>query len=81
MYRIEISCNNNIKNQLILNYFNKYNLKTSKGKSFIKFKEILNLIINKQPLKKEEISIIRKLSKEINNFNNKNKSIGHKNKS
>lgn len=80
-FRIEISCNNKFKNKILLNYFNKYNLRTSKYNSYLIFKSILTKIVDKQPLPKVKIQEIDKLRKEMNKYTIDNKPIGHKNKS
>lgn len=83
MYRIQISCLDPKKNiiNLIINYFEKYKLKTTKSFSFNIWKEILNITLNNQPLSSEVILNIRKKRKNMNKFHIFNKPIGHSNKS
>lgn len=83
MYRIEISCNDINKDiyKKVINYFDKYPLKTIKNKSYLIWKEILYIILGNQPLNLERLNYIRSLRKKINKYIIQNKSIGHSNKS
>lgn len=81
VYRIEISCNHIEKLKIILNYFNKYKLKTTKNISYNIFKYICDISVGNQPLSEEKIKLIRKLKKDMNKHNVENKTIGHVNKS
>jgi hypothetical protein len=67
--------------QNILDYFNKFNLKTSKKNSFFIWKEISSKILGKQPLQEEELLKVRKLRHNMNFFTIENNSIGKANKS
>lgn len=64
MHRIE--SNSFIKIPLIIDYLDKYNLKTKKIESFNKWKEIYNMVLNKDHLNEDGLEIIRNLSKQIN---------------
>ena len=81
VYRIEISCNHIEKLKIILNYFNKYKLKTTKNISYNIFKDICDISVGNQPLSEDKIKLIRKLKKDMNKHNVENKTIGHVNKS
>ena len=81
MYRIEISCNSSINNKKVLDYFNKYELKTTKYFSFKIFKEILDIFINKQPLSEIELKKVRYLRSIMNLHNIENSPIQHSSKS
>lgn len=83
MYRIEISCNDINKEiyKKVINYFDKYPLKTTKNKSYLIWKEILFIILGNKPLNLEKLNYIRSLRKIINKNIIENKSIGHSNKS
>jgi len=76
MYRIE--SNSNIKVTLILEYLNKFQLKTKKQESFNKWVTVYELVKNKAHLTKEDLLEIRKLSKEINKISSITKKIGDK---
>lgn len=62
----------------IINYFNKYELRTNKILSFKKWYYIYNMIINKEHLKLEGLLEIKILSKDINKKNSILKKIGNK---
>ena len=83
MFRLSISCNDKKKDTIsnISNYFNKYPLKTSKNKSFQIWTEIIDVVVNKQPISAEDLKIVRKLRHNMNFFTIENKSIGHASKS
>lgn len=78
VFRLSISCTDikNPNSMLIRYYFSKFNLKTSKHKSFLLWCEILDLILGKQPLAEEKITVIRKLAKLINKFTIENNPTG-----
>jgi hypothetical protein len=66
-YRYEIT---SIKNMgAVLNYFNKFPLKTKKQKAFSKWCDIYSMMLNKEHLNKEGLNIIKNLAKEVNNNN------------
>lgn len=81
MYRIEISCNHIERSKKVINYFNKYKLKTTKSKSFEIFLQILDITLSKQPLSIDNYNLVRSLRKNMNKFTIENKSIGHSSKS
>lgn len=81
MYRIDISCNHVERIKKIMNYFNKYNLKTSKSKSFDIFKKISGISLEKQPLDKTNLDLVRELKKNMNKFTIENNPIGYSSKS
>lgn len=83
MFRIEILCNDINKDvyKRVVNYFDRYSLKTTKKKSYFIWKEILFIVLGNQPLSLEKISYIRSLRTTMNKYIIKNKSIGHSNKS
>lgn len=83
MFRLSISCNDRKKPtiSIICNYFNKYPLKTSKKKSFKLWTEILEIVVNKQPLSPEDLKVVRKLRHNMNFFTIENKPVGYANKS
>jgi hypothetical protein len=58
---------NGVKNcEILLNYFNKYNLKTKKELSYIKWKELLYKLKNKEHLDSDKRLVLKELSKKIN---------------
>nr|YP_010119183.1 LAGLIDADG endonuclease domain-containing protein [Erysiphe pisi]QQY98281.1 LAGLIDADG endonuclease domain-containing protein [Erysiphe pisi] len=83
MFRLSISCNDRKKPtiSIICNYFNKYPLKTSKKKSFKIWTEILEIVVNKQPLSPEDLKVVRKLRHNMNFFTIENNPIGNASKS
>ena len=83
MFRLSISCNDRKKPtiSIICNYFNKYPLKTSKKKSFKIWTEILEIVVNKQPLSPEDLKVVRKLRHNMNFFTIENNPIGYASKS
>ena len=83
MFRLSIACNDKKKPAIsnICNYFNKYCLKTSKKNSFQVWQEILEIVVNKQPLSPEDLKIVRKLRHNMNFFTIENNPIGYANKS
>jgi hypothetical protein len=78
MYRIEL--NSFIKVPLIVEYISKFNLKTKKKESFIKWNEVLKLVLNKEHLNIKGLESIRKLSKEVNIITSLTNKTGSKNK-
>lgn len=83
VYRLSAWCNhpNKIIANKILNYFNYYKLKTTKLNSFYIWKEILEIILDKQPLSNLELHKVRKLRHNMNYYTIENKTTGHANKS
>jgi len=83
MFRLSISCNDKKKPTIsnICNYFNKYCLKTSKKNSFQLWQEILEIVVNKQPLSPEDLKVVRKLRHNMNFFTIENNPLGYANKS
>ena len=83
MYRLSLSCNSKEKtiSSDIINYFNRYNLKTNKKNSFRIWCEILDLVVGKGARSPETLAKIRKLRHNMNYYTIKNKTIGHSNKS
>lgn len=83
MYRLTFSCNDkkNFISYKLINYFNRYKLKTSKKESFLIWTEILNIVVNKQPLSSEDLNNLRKLRHNMNYFTLENKTLGYANKS
>jgi LAGLIDADG endonuclease len=83
MFRLSISCNDSKKSitRTILEYFNKYPLKTSKSQSFKAWTDISSIVLGKQPLSFENLKQVRKLRHNMNLFTIENKTIGHANKS
>lgn len=80
-YRIEISCNHYERNKTIINYLNKYKLKTSKLYAYNIFKVILSKVIDKQPVSNDIIKEINTLRKSMNKYILLNRNIGYKSKS
>jgi hypothetical protein len=76
MYRIE--SNSIIKVPLIINYLDKFNLKTKKKESFYKWKEIYNMVLNKEHLNKKGLETIRIMSKQINLITSVTRKTGNK---
>ena len=76
MHRIE--SNSFIKVPLIIEYVNRFNLKSKKQESFNKWVTVYELVQNKAHLTKEGLAEIRKLSKEINIITSITKKIGDK---
>lgn len=83
MFRLSISCNDKKKSitSNIENYFTNYPLKTSKNKSLQIWKEILEIVVKKQPLDAENLNIVRKLRHNMNFYTIENKTLGYGNKS
>lgn len=67
MHRIEI--NSFVKVKPIIDYLNKYNLKTQKQKSFDKWVIVYELVFNKAHLTIQGLDRIRNIKKEINLVN------------
>jgi hypothetical protein len=76
MHRIE--SNSFVKVPLIVEYLNKFKLKSKKQESFNKWVTVYDLVKNKAHLKEEGLSDIRKLSKQINLISSITKKIGDK---
>ena len=76
VFRMAINCNdiNNPNSTIIRNYFNRFQLKTSKQNSFSLWSKCLDLILGKQPL--SNVLEIRQISKTINKFTIDNNPIG-----
>lgn len=83
MFRLSISCNDRKKPIIynICNYFYKYPLKTSKNQSFQIWNEIVDIVVNKQPISLEDLKLVRKLRHKMNYFTIENKPLGSANKS
>lgn len=83
MFRLSISCNDSKKpiTRTILEYFNKYPLKTSKSLSFKTWTDISSIVLGKQPLSLENLKQVRKLRHNMNLFTIENQTKGHANKS
>lgn len=73
-----IESNSFVKVPLIVNYLNKFRLKTKKQKSFDKWVMSYELVQKKAHLTQEGLNEIRKLSKEINLITSITKKIGNK---
>ena len=76
MYRIE--SNSFIKVPLIVQYLNKFRLKTKKQESFDKWVLVYELVKYKSHLTKERLDEIKILSKQINLITSVTNKIGHK---
>ncbi len=83
MFRLTFYCNDKKKiiSTKIVDYFNTYNLKTSKKESFRLWTIILEYVLAKQPLSSQDLKIVRKLRHNMNYFTLENKSAGLANKS
>lgn len=83
MFRLTFYCNDRKKiiSSNIIKYFNLYKLKTSKKESFGIWIEIMDMVLNKQPLSLEELKMVRKLRHNMNYYTIENKPIGKANKS
>lgn len=83
MYRIQISCNdiNKLNYKRVMNYFNRFRLKTTKQKSFLIWKEVIGITLGNQPLDNKQITYIRELRRNINKYIINNNPIGKSNKS
>jgi hypothetical protein len=76
MYRIE--SNSFVKVPFIIQYLNKFRLKSKKKESFDKWVAVYELVKNKAHLTEEGLNEIRKLSKEVNLITSVTKKIGSK---
>ena len=76
MHRIE--SNSFVKVPLIIEYLNKFKLKSKKQESFNKWVTVYELVKNKAHLTEKGLSEIRKLSKEVNIITSVTKKIGDK---
>lgn len=83
MFRLSLYCNDRKKPIFynIDNYFNKYPLKTSKQESFKRWKQIFEIVANKQPLLPETLKLVRSIRHNMNKFTIENRTSGHANKS
>ena len=83
IFRLTLPCNgkNKIISSKIINYFNCYNLKTTKKESFSIWTEIFKIVVNNQPLSLETLKVVRKLRHNMNYFTIENLSKGYSNKS
>ena len=87
VYRITVQAaqrSNDIKklnSTLIIKYFTRFRLKTSKHNSFLIWSDCLNRILGKQPLSYDNVLIVRQLAKKINKFTIENSSTGYASKS
>lgn len=61
------SCSSFTKLKLIINYLNRYNLKTKKSLAFTKWCKIYNIVIKKEHINSVGLNKIHLLTKEINN--------------
>ncbi len=62
------SCSSLTKLKLIINYLNRYNLKTKKSLAFTKWCKIFNIIIKKEHTNSVGLNKIDLLTKEINKY-------------
>lgn len=76
MHRIE--SNSFVKVPLIIEYINRFRLKTKKQESFDKWVTVYELVKNKAHLTEKGLNEIRKLSKEVNLITSITKKIGDK---
>ena len=76
MHRIE--SNSFVKVPFIIEYINRFRLKSKKQESFDKWVVVYELVKNKAHLTEEGLNVIRKLSKEINLITSITKKIGDK---
>ena len=76
MHRIE--SNSFVKLPLIIEYLNKFRLKSKKQESFDKWVAVYKLVKNKAHLTEKGLNEIRKLSKEVNLITSVTKKIGDK---
>jgi len=76
IHRIE--SNSFVKMPFIIEYLNKFRLKSKKQESFDKWVTVYGLVKNKAHLTEEGLSQIRKLSKEVNLITSVTKKIGDK---
>lgn len=83
MFRLSLYCNDRKKPIFsnIDNYFNKYPLKTSKRESFKRWKQIFEIVANKQPLLPETLKLVRSIRHNMNKFTIENRTLGHAHKS
>jgi hypothetical protein len=82
-YRLTIYCNdkNMLHSSIIVNYFNKFKLKTTKRQSFFAWVQILKLVVNQQPLSSKKLDTVRRLRHNMNYFTISNNPIGQASKS
>lgn len=64
IYRIE--SNSFFKVPLIIEYLEKFSLKTKKKYSFLKWKQVYEMVLNKEHLTKNGLDIIKSLKKQVN---------------
>lgn len=78
MYRLTLYCNGRDENtiSIIKNYFDMYNLKTSKKESLQKWKEISDIVLGKQPLSEQQLANVRKLRHNMNYYTIENQTTG-----
>ena len=83
MFRLTFNCNDKKKiiSSKIINYFNLYKLKTTKKESFRIWTEIIDIVLNKQPLSDYDLKRVRKLRHNMNYFTIQNLPKGQANKS
>ena len=83
IFRLSVYCNDKIKPafSIINNYLAKYPLKTSKQESFKRWKQIFEIVANKQPLPSETLKLVRSIRHNMNKFTIENKPVGHAGKS
>ena len=76
MHRIEST--SFVKVPLVISYIDKFNLKTKKKESFYKWKEVYEMMLNKEHLTKGGLDTIKKLSKQVNLITSLTKKTGSK---
>jgi hypothetical protein len=76
IYRIE--SNSFLKVPLILEYIDRFNLKTKKKESYENWKLIYSMVMNKEHLNENGLNIIRDLSKQINLITSQTRKTGNK---
>ena len=76
MYRIE--SNSILKVPLIFEYLEKFNLKTKKKYSYLKWKQVYEMILNKEHITENGLYNIKILSKQVNLITSITKKTGSK---
>jgi hypothetical protein len=75
IHRIE--SNSFIKIPLIINYLENFNLKTKKKESYLKWKNIYNMVLNNEHLNQDGLNKIKIISKEINKITSVTRKTGN----